>query len=101
MARPAQPFNLGVFLEKEKLKSTGANFNGWHRSLRILLIAHKKTYVIEKELSDTELAADATDAEKSTREQWVDDNIVVRCGMLQAMEADLQERFENFAAYKI
>ena len=100
MARPAQNFHLGVFLERERLKSTGANFNDWHRSLRILLLAHKKSYVIETELPTTPLAATASDEDKTAHEQWIDDNIIVRCGMLQAMEAGLQKRFENFTAFK-
>ena len=68
MARPAQTFHLGVFLERDRLKVTSENFNDWHRSLRILLLAHKKTCVIETELPSEELAADATEAAKTARE---------------------------------
>ena len=64
-------------------------------------MAHKKTYVIENELPSDELAADATDAAKTAREQWKDDNVIVHCGMLQSMEAGLQKRFENFTAFKM
>ena len=57
--------------------------------------------MIETELPTTSLATTASDADKTTREQWIDDNIIVRCGMLQAMEADLQKRFENYTAFKM
>ena len=40
-------FNLGPFLEKEKLKTDGTNFMTWFRTLRILLAPHKMGYVLE------------------------------------------------------
>ena len=64
-------------------------------------MAHNKSYVVETELPITPLAATASDEDKTAREQWIDDNIIVRCGMLQAMEADLQKRFENYTAFKM
>ena len=100
MARPAQSFNLGLFLEKEKLKSSGSNFNDWHRNLRILLVGHKKTYVLEKKLGDVPDAG-ATDAMKNAHDVHYDDDIIVWCGMLQSMKVDLQKRFESHAAYEI
>ena len=45
MSRPT--FNLGLFLEKEKLKTNGSNFMSWFRNLKILLTPHKVAYVIE------------------------------------------------------
>ena len=45
MSRPT--FNLGPFLEKEKLKTNGSNFMSWFRNLRILLTPHKMGYVLE------------------------------------------------------
>ena len=50
MSRPT--FNLGLFLEKEKLKTNGSNFMSWFRNLRILLTPHKVAYVIEAALGD-------------------------------------------------
>ena len=50
-------FNLEPFLEKEKLKTDGSNFTTWFRTLRILLVPQKMTYVLEAALGD---APDAT-----------------------------------------
>ena len=100
MARPAQPFNLGLFLEKDNLNSSRSNFNNWHRNLRILLVGHKKTYVLEKELVDQPSTGDIDEA-KAAYDEHYDDDIVVRCGMLQSMEADLHKLFESHATYEI
>jgi hypothetical protein len=40
-------FNLGAFLEREKLKTNGSNFTTWFRTLRIILAPHKMGYVID------------------------------------------------------
>ena len=61
-SRPA--FNLGSFLEKDKLKTDGSNFTSWFRTLRILLVPLKMSYVLETALGDTP-AATATQAEKN------------------------------------
>jgi hypothetical protein len=45
MARPA--FNLGAFLEKEKLKTDGSNFTTWFCTLRIILAPHRRGYVLD------------------------------------------------------
>jgi hypothetical protein len=45
MARPV--FNLGGFLEKEKLKTDGSNFTTWFRTFRIILAPHKMGYVLD------------------------------------------------------
>ena len=50
MSRPS--FNLGLFLEKEKLKTNGSNFMAWFRNLRILLTPHTVAYVIEAAIGD-------------------------------------------------
>ena len=57
--------------------------------------------MVETELPTTPLVVTASDEDKTAREQWIDDNIIVRCGTLQAMEADLQKRFENYTAFKM
>jgi hypothetical protein len=44
MSRPT--FNLGAFLEKEKLKPIGSNFTTWFGTLRILLAPHKVGYIL-------------------------------------------------------
>ena len=100
MDRPAHPFNLGLFLEKEKLKSSGSNFNDCSRNLRILLVGHNKTYVLEKELVDPP-SMGATNEAKAAYDMHYNDDIVVRCGMLQSMEADIQKRIESHAAYEM
>jgi hypothetical protein len=45
MSRPV--FNLGAFLEKEKLKTDGSNFTIWFHTLRITLAPHKMGYVLD------------------------------------------------------
>ena len=62
MSRPT--FNLGPLLEKEKLKTDGSNFMTWYRTLRILLVPHKMSYVLEAALGD-EPADTATQDEKN------------------------------------
>ena len=98
MSRPT--FNLGPFLEKEKLKTDGSNFTTWYRTLRILLAPHKMSYVLEAALGD-EPADTATQDEKNVYQSKVDDSSIVQSGMLYAMEADLQKRFEKMSAYEI
>jgi hypothetical protein len=50
MSRPT--FNLGPFLEKEKLKTDCSNFTTWFCTLRILLVPHKMIYVLEAAIGD-------------------------------------------------
>ena len=45
-------FNLGPFLEKEKLKINGTNFISRFHTLRILLAPHKMAYVLEAAVGD-------------------------------------------------
>jgi hypothetical protein len=45
MSRPI--FNLGVFLDKEKLKTDGSNFTIWFCNLRIVLPPHRMGYVLD------------------------------------------------------
>ena len=101
MSAPARPsFNLGPFLEKEKLKTDGSNFTSWFCTLRILLVPLKLSYVLEVALGDAPVAT-ATDDEKNVYLTKSDDSALVKSGMLYAMEADLQKRFENLSAYEI
>ena len=74
MSRPT--FNLGLFLEKEKLKTNGSNFMTWFCNLRILLTPHKVGYVIEAAIGD---APDdtATDDEKKSYQTKVEDSAFV------------------------
>jgi hypothetical protein len=50
MSRPV--FNLGAFLEKEKLKTDGSNFTTWFRTLRIILAPHRMGYVLDAAVGD-------------------------------------------------
>ena len=86
MSAPSRPsFNLGPFLEKEKLKTDGSNFTSWFRTLRILLIPLKMSYVLETTLGDAP-AATSTPAEKNVYLTKSDDSSLVQKGMLYAME---------------
>ena len=100
MSKSVQAFNFGVFLEKEKLKSSGSNFTDWHRSLRILLTGCKKSYVLDKPLGDAP-ANDASQDIKYVYESRSDDYIIFKCGILHSLEADLQKRFEFHGAYEM
>ena len=100
MSHPTSLFSLGQFLEKEKLKSNGSNFVSWYRTLRILLVPHKMTYVLDGAIGD-EPAATASDDDKRVYQSKVDDSAFIQSGMLYAMEAHLQKRYERMSAYEI
>ena len=85
-SRPS--FNLGPFLEIEKLNTNGCNFTSWFRTLRILLIPLKMSYLLETALGDAP-AATATSAEKSVYLTKSDDSNLVQSSMLYSMEAEL------------
>ena len=87
MARPT--FNLNSFLEKEKLKSNGSNFDNWHRNQRTLLRAGEKEYVLNALLGD----APATTVSEEVRNVFLtrkNDYEVVQAGILFGLEAELQ-----------
>ena len=43
--------NFNAFLEKTKLKDDGSNYSDWVRNMRIILIAAKKDYVLEAQVT--------------------------------------------------
>src|SRR3954463_12622488 len=100
MEAPRPTFNLGSFLEKDKLKTDGTNFTNWFRTLRILLITLKMAYVLEGTLGDAP-ADDASQDEKNVYLSRTDDYNLVQSGMLYSMEAELQKSFERMGAYEI
>ena len=91
-------FNLGQFLEKEKLKSTGSNFTDWQRNLRILLGPAKMSYVLDAAIGDAP-ANDASQDEKSIHQSKLDDESFAQSGMLYGMEAELQKCYEKMSAH--
>ena len=44
--------NFNAFLEKTKLKDDGNNYTDWVRNLRFILIAAKKSYVLDAPLGE-------------------------------------------------
>src|SRR3954468_8819711 len=100
MAAPRPSFNLGSFLEKDKLKTDGSNFTKWFYTLRILLIPRKMAYVLEAALGDAP-AEDASQDEKNIYLSRTDDYNLVQSGMLYSMEVELQKCFERISAYEI
>ena len=65
MSAPSRPsFNLGSFLEKDKLKTDGSNFTNWFRTLRILLVPRKMAYKLDVALGDAPTAT-ASQADKT------------------------------------
>src|SRR3954468_17704496 len=100
MALPHPSFNLGSFLEKDKLKTDGSNFTNFFCTLRILLVPLKMAYVLEVALGDAP-PTDASQDEKNVYLSKTDDYNLVQSGMLYSMEAELQKRFERMGAYEI
>jgi hypothetical protein len=98
MSRPT--FNLGAFLEKEKLKTDGSNFTTWFRALRIILAPHRMGYVLDAAIGTTP-SGDASNDVKNVYQTKVDDALFVQSGMLFAMESDLQKCFEKMSASEI
>src|SRR3954468_10418907 len=100
MEAPRPSFNLGSFLDKDKLKTDGSNFTNWFRTLRILLVPLEMAYVLEAALGDEPLA-DASQDEKNVYLSKTEDYNLVQSGMLYSMEAELQKCFERMGAYEI
>ena len=100
MARNVAQFNINAFLEKEKLKTSGANFNDWHRNLRIVLNGCKKHYVLDAALGDPP-AASAPTEELIAFDARSDDHTIVKCAILTSLEPDLQKRFELHGAFEM
>ena len=63
-------FNLGSFLEKEKLKTDGSNFTIWFRTLRILLVPLKMAYILEAALGDAPPADASQDERNVYLSEW-------------------------------
>ena len=100
MANANVNLNFNAFLEKTKLKDDGSNYADWVRSLRIILIASKKLYVLDAPLGDPPLLP----AEQDIANAWhsrCDDYSLVQCGMLYSLEPGLQKRFEQHGAYEM
>ena len=72
----------------------------WFRNLRILLTPHKVAYVLEAAIGDAP-ADDASEDDKKVYQSKSEDSSFVQSGMLYAMEADLQKRFEKMSAFEI
>jgi len=100
MSKAVAAFNFGAFLEKEKLKASGSNFNDWHRTLRIILTGCKKAFVLEAELGDAPHEK-ASDDEHNVFQSRKDDYMIVQCAILTSLEPELQKRFEHTGAYEM
>jgi hypothetical protein len=98
MSCPA--FNLGAFLEKEKLKTGGSNFTTWFCTLRIIAVPHKMGYVLDAAVGEAP-KEDASKDDKAVYQNKVEDALFVQSGMLFAMESDLQKRFKKMSAFEI
>jgi hypothetical protein len=93
-------FNLGAFLEKEKLKTDGSNFTTWFHTLRIILTPHKIGYVLDATVG----AAPKTDTPKDDQAVYqtkLEDASFVQSGMLFAIESDMQKLFEKMRDFEI
>jgi hypothetical protein len=93
-------FNLGAFLEKEKVKTDGSNFTSWFCTLRFVLSPHRMGYVLDATVG----FAPKTGAPKddlAVYQTKLEDALFVQSGMLFAMESNLQKRFEKMSAFEI
>ena len=100
MSKAVAAFPFGAFLEKDKLKASGANFNDWHRNLRIILTGCKKAYVLEKQLGDAP-GSKAVEDEQRVFESRQDDYTIVQCAILTSLEPELQKCFEHTGAFEV
>jgi hypothetical protein len=98
MSRPT--FNLGAFLEKDKLKTNGSNFTTWFRTLRIILDPHRMAYVRDATIGAVPKEG-ASNNEKAVYQTKVDDSSFIQSGMLYATESDLQKCFEKMSEFEI
>jgi hypothetical protein len=98
MSRPV--FNLGAFLEKEKLKTDGSNFTSWFRTLRIVLSPHRMGYVLDATMRAAP-KPDTPNDKLVVYQTKLEDASFVQSGMLFAMESDLQKCFEKMSAFEI
>jgi hypothetical protein len=98
MSRPT--FNLGAFLEKEKLKTDGSNFTTWFRTLRIILAPHRMGYVLDVAVGDAP-SGDTSKNDTAVYQTKVDNASFIQSGMLFAMESDLQKSFEKMSAFEL
>ena len=100
MAHAQVSLNFNTFLEKTKLKDDGSNYTDWVRNLRIILIAAKRSYVLEAPLGDAP-GPDATQEVLNVWQSRSDDYSLVQCAMLNGLESGLQRRFERHGPYEI
>ena len=100
MAHAQVSLNFNAFLEKTKLKDDGSNYTDWVRNLRIILIAAKRSYVLEAPLGDAPVLP-ATQDVMNAWQSRCDDYSLVQCGMLYSLESGLQKRFEQHGAYEM
>ena len=100
MAHVHVTLNFNDFLEKTKLKDDGSNYTDWVRNLRIILIAAKRSYVLEAPLGDAPVLP-ATQDVMNAWQSRCDDYSLVQCGMLYCLESGIQKRFENHRAYEM
>src|SRR3954469_6073551 len=94
MARVNTQFNLGPWIEKEKLKADGSNYADWVHSLRIVLRSAKKDYVLMTPLPEAP-GPEATASKQNVHQTKLDDSTAVQCLMTACMESELQGSFEN------
>ena len=92
MAAPTINFNQ--FLEKEKLKNDGSNYEDWIRHVRIVLTTRNLQYVLNAPLGPPP-TDDATDAVKDVYQTRKHHYSQVQCAILYSLEAELQNHFET------
>jgi hypothetical protein len=68
MSRPT--FNIGAFLEKERLKTDGSNFTTWFRTLRIILAPHRMGCVLDAAVGDAPKDGASNDEKNIYKLRW-------------------------------
>ena len=100
MARAVVPLNFNAVLDRAKLKDDSSNVADWVCSLRFILIAAQKNYVLNAPLGDRPIAG----ADADIMNVWLalyDDYSIVLCTMLNGLESGLQGRFERHGPYEM
>ena len=79
--------NLRYIMDNNKL--TRPNFLDWFKNLKIVLIAEKIVYVLNRPLPQSP-PVDASDSDQSAYYKHIVDSEIVSCIMLASMTTELQ-----------
>ena len=88
----ATTLSLRSLLDNDKLM--GPNFDSWYQKLKIVL-EHEWILYVVIDSAPEEPASNARGTVRDTYQKWLNDQTIVRCIMLAAMNDGFSRRFEN------